>query len=551
MLPRRPVRFGLWPRLAVLCAASVLMAALVPAWLSYLELRKVILRDLRVRATAVSQAAASNGGFCLSGAETECRQLTKMLLEITDVAWAFVVDANGEIPPGASAQDARLGPEGFRRVRYQGPIRSRPTPRRVVDRGVEYLAILVPIPSPEGSDVDLFLGGGTADRASGPEGAVELGFRLDTTTRILNASLWRAFGITAAVVAGALLFAAFFARLLTQPLLRMARATETVARGDLRAMIPVDSQDEIGLLSETFNAMIVAMRSSFERMNASATRIDRAAAELVETMSLQRVGAGANLATVSATMATLTEIVASSAEAERRGRAAMDLAQRAVASSEHVAAAGQRALEEAVAELERAEPHVQAVAARVRELGEGASSLGEVVDTVAAFADRFHDLSMQVSQQAVEIVGAPPTTVEATLQGVVSAARAHAREAQRAATGVRRTVGHVLQEIRRTGAGAEEAMRVVEGTIARVRDGKAAVEGRGSGPRDGARASRQIAELIQEQLDQMEEVLRGVENVRRATTQFHSAADQTLSTAKALTRVSAEMKELLSSYRVS
>jgi methyl-accepting chemotaxis protein len=297
--------------------------------------------------------------------------------------------------------------------------------------------------------------------------------------------------------------------------------------------------------------MIVAMRSSFERMNASAARIDRAAAELVDTMSLQRVGAGANLATVSATMATLTEIVASSAEAERRGRAAMDLAQRAVATSEQLAAAGQRTLADAVTELERAAPHVQAMVSRVRELADGASALGSVVDTVSAFADRFHDLSMQVSQQAVEIVGAPPSAVEATLQGVVSAARGHAREAQRAAAGVRRTVGLVLQETRRTATGAEEATRAVEATIARVRDGAAALESRGTGPRDGARASRQIAELIQEQLDQMEEVLRGVENVRRATTQFNSAADQTLTTAKALTRVSAEMKELLSSYRVS
>jgi len=535
----------------MLSAASVLMAALVPAWLSYAELRKVILRDLSVRAKAVSKAAASNAGFCLSGAETECRQLTQVLLQIQDVSWAFVVDAEGVIPPGASAQEHRLGEKGFRAVRHHGAIPRDGRQRRVSWQGHEYLAVLVPIAAPEPAAVDLFLGGGGDTARGGPEGAVEVGFRLDHTMGILEASRLRALWITMAVVAFSLLFAAFFARLLTRPLLRMARASETVARGDLRATIPVDSQDEIGLLSETFNGMIIAMRSSFERMNAAAARIDRAAAELVDTMSLQRVGAGANLATVSATMAQLTEIIASSAEAERRGRAAMDLAQRAVATSEQLAAAGQRALEDAVLELERAAPHVQVMVTRVRELADGANSLGSVVETVAAFADRFHDLSMQVSQQAVEIVGAPVATVEATLQGVVSAARSHAREAQRAAAAVRRTVGIVLQETRRTATGAEEATRAVETTIARVREGAAALESRGTGPRDGARASRQIAELIQEQLDQMEEVLRGVENVRRATTQFNSAADQTLTTAKALTRVSAEMKELLSSYRVS
>src|SRR3990172_7894973 len=83
--------------------------------------------------------------------------------------------------------------EEFERIRFRGALPRTRQARRPKARGHEYYSVVVPVFAPAQMEVDLFLGGGPTVAAAGePEGAVEVGFRLDSTTRILDASLQRA-----------------------------------------------------------------------------------------------------------------------------------------------------------------------------------------------------------------------------------------------------------------------------------------------------------------------------------------------------------------------
>ena len=63
-----------------------------------------------------------------------------------------------------------------------------------------------------------------------------------------------------------LLLAAALASIVTAPLRRIARATQTMARGDLSARAPDSRLEELGSLARSFNDMSVRLETSFERL---------------------------------------------------------------------------------------------------------------------------------------------------------------------------------------------------------------------------------------------------------------------------------------------
>ncbi len=70
--------------------------------------------------------------------------------------------------------------------------------------------------------------------------------------------------VFAAISALATAAAVLFARRVTKPLTHLMDAATRVGRGDLSALVPITSRDEIGLLAATFNDTIVRLRSQVQ-----------------------------------------------------------------------------------------------------------------------------------------------------------------------------------------------------------------------------------------------------------------------------------------------
>ena len=71
-----------------------------------------------------------------------------------------------------------------------------------------------------------------------------------------NIYLW----MTLSFVVAGLLVSFALARVLTKPLSMLEQGIQVVARGDLRSLVAVDSDDEIGRLTKVFNQMITSLR---------------------------------------------------------------------------------------------------------------------------------------------------------------------------------------------------------------------------------------------------------------------------------------------------
>ncbi len=74
------------------------------------------------------------------------------------------------------------------------------------------------------------------------------------------------FMITMMIVFGAIWFGLYLARRITRPLLALEKATEEVARGNLKVHVPLSGEEEFGVLVESFNRMTSDLALSNETL---------------------------------------------------------------------------------------------------------------------------------------------------------------------------------------------------------------------------------------------------------------------------------------------
>lgn len=104
-----------------------------------------------------------------------------------------------------------------------------------------------------------------AGDAAAPSGFVVVEARADFFDSLAAFRRWLllAGSLALAVIVGVTVIVA---RRITGPLARLAAAAERIGRGDLRAPVPIETRDEIGLLAATLDEMRAALRARDERM---------------------------------------------------------------------------------------------------------------------------------------------------------------------------------------------------------------------------------------------------------------------------------------------
>lgn len=80
-------------------------------------------------------------------------------------------------------------------------------------------------------------------------------------------------------------FMVLMGRWILRPLSRLTRSAEEIRRGNLDLVVPVESRDEVGALSEAFNEMAVAVREFRRSDRARALRIQRATQAAFNSLS--------------------------------------------------------------------------------------------------------------------------------------------------------------------------------------------------------------------------------------------------------------------------
>jgi signal transduction histidine kinase/DNA-binding response OmpR family regulator len=136
----------------------------------------------------------------------------------------------------------------------------------------------------EGSGVQIGSAGGRTLVSYGPLRIPGLQWtiasRMDETEALTAVAAMRSRLILWAVImgAGASILATLSTRAIVGPLRALAAAAERLGAGDLSASVPVNSKDELGTLSATFNFMVTRRKQTEEELQAAKERAEEATA---------------------------------------------------------------------------------------------------------------------------------------------------------------------------------------------------------------------------------------------------------------------------------
>ena len=245
---RPQVRFGLRAKIILLGAGVLLPLAALTWFISVESLRRNMTQEFTSKGVSIAESLANSAVDPILTRDASTDQaLVDQYVGNSGVAYVLVYDAHYAIiahtfvpfvPPALIEQHRGAGKQSqqVREIRYADPATG--TERQIIDIAVPMLA--------------------------GRLGMVHVGMDqaiiAAAATRAGNSLLL----VFAAISALGTAAAALFARRVTKPLTHLMDAATRVGRGDLSALVPITSRDEIGLLAATFNDTIVRLRSQVQ-----------------------------------------------------------------------------------------------------------------------------------------------------------------------------------------------------------------------------------------------------------------------------------------------
>ena len=245
---RPQVRFGLRAKIILFGAGVLIPLAALTWFISVESLRRNMTQEFTSKGVSIAESLANSAVDPILTRDASTDQaLVDQYVRNSGVAYVLVYDAHHAIiahtfvprvPPALIEQHRATGTQSqqVREIRYADQVTG--TERQIIDVAVPMLA--------------------------GRLGVVHVGMDqaiiAAAATRAGNSLLL----VFAAISALATAAAALFARRVTKPLTHLMDAATRVGRGDLSALVPISSRDEIGLLAATFNDTVVRLRSQVQ-----------------------------------------------------------------------------------------------------------------------------------------------------------------------------------------------------------------------------------------------------------------------------------------------
>jgi signal transduction histidine kinase len=331
-----PFSFTLRTKLVLSTAVILIVACLLLGWLFIQQQVRSAAESLVQSGTLLAQHLASIGRFSIVAGDTyRLDQLIQEVLAVRPVAYVAVVSSDGELQAGYGKAEWHrqfsAQPVGRRRF----PVTALVLPRRLdvdtneplvsgiwlTDDGPALRSTIELTPGElfgllGGSELPIFydlliqvphyshaavtdpaLQLTFEERLDTPEGPtafqpmtpslVQVGLSTSNLQQVLRRLLWQAILIMLSTLAGGLCIVVLLARRMTIPLQGLTKAATKLAEGEIVPTVAMRTNDEIGSLTQVFNAMAARLQSREHELRELAhtleDRVDARTQELAAT----------------------------------------------------------------------------------------------------------------------------------------------------------------------------------------------------------------------------------------------------------------------------
>jgi methyl-accepting chemotaxis protein len=325
---------------------------------------------------------------------------------------------------------------------------------------------------------------GASEAQKQMEDALDAAVRQQRYSILLGGSI-----LLAAALLGAA-FAWFISEATARPVRTLSLVALRIAQGDLTQDVKVETDDEVGVLAESFQQMLVRLRELVAALKSASEEMATAAEQLsdhtrAQTAMLERQASG-----VAETSSTTRELEQASSVAASRAAAVLEVARRAGEMSE----TGRAAAEESAGELARIQGSVEGIVTQSTELLDQARQVGDIVETVRDLATQSHVLSLNASIEAAK-AGEAGKSFAVVAQEV----RALAEQSGSGANRIGKMVEEILSAVQTTRDMTERGSHGMAGSLDRIRASGDSLREIGVVVRETSDAALHIASAVQQQ----------------------------------------------------
>ena len=232
-----------------------------------------------------------------------------------------------------------------------------------------------------------------------PMGYARIGISVQELNRELNRA-WQ-FGVAlivaVMVMGGGLILVTL--RIILPPINRLASAAREIGQGRYDARVEVTSSDEIGLLTQTFNEMVVNIKNQTERAEAMIERIAEAIMMLTETTGQLLTVTTEQAAIVQEVVSTAEEMASTASRIADSTASVQEASQKATEASVH----GKELVESSIKDMEQISEQVNKGTTQIVSLAEQAQMIGGVIDLIEEISEQTNLLALNA---AIEAAGA-------------------------------------------------------------------------------------------------------------------------------------------------
>lgn len=353
---------------------------------------------------------------------------------------------------------------------------------------------------------------------------------------------------TATVIGGALIASLlvlasglYLGRNIAGPLQEITLIAERIGRGDLTVSIPpTRRQDEVGILTETFERMTRGLRTLMQELSEGINVLGSAGSQIVSTTAQVAASAAETATALAETSSTMEEVRKTSQLSTDKARHVADTAQ----ATAQISATGKRAVEQSIAGITLVREQIGAIAEAVIKLSEQSQAIGTIVASVNDLAEQSNLLAVNAAIEAAR----------AGEQGkgfvvVASEVKSLAEQSKEATAQVRAILGDIQKATATAVLAAEQGSKAVDAGVKQSLEAGQAIENLAQNIAVATQASTQIVASNQQQQVGIDQVALAMDSIRQASTQNTVATKQAETAAHNLNALGLKLKTLVSQYQ--